>query len=81
MTHALDTTVVEIDVRDFYLRRQSVSQYRKPVIVRSDLDSTFLQILHRLVTAAMSKDELDGLATKGAAEQLMPKTNPKHRFA
>jgi hypothetical protein len=33
MTHALDTLIVEVDVRDFDFRRQTLRTHCKPMIV------------------------------------------------
>ena len=40
-----------------------------------------LQILHRLVGAAMAKLQLEGLPAKSLSENLVSEANPKNRHA
>ncbi len=79
MAHAFNTAIVEIDMRHFNLRRETIGLDRETVIVRSDFHSALLQVFHRLVSAAMPKGEFESLTAKGAAQQLVPKTNSKRR--
>ena len=43
VAHPFDALIVEIDVRYFDFGRQAVSEHRKAVIVRSDLDVAVLK--------------------------------------
>ena len=56
MPHAFHAAVIEIDVRDFDFRRQSICLDREPVIVRSDLNVAVAKVLYRLIATAMSED-------------------------
>ena len=55
VAQAFDALVVEIDVRDFHFRRQTAGFYGKPMIVRSDLDVTVLEVFNRLIAAPMAE--------------------------
>src|SRR5256885_3468460 len=57
MAHALDTLVVEVDVRHFHFSGQAVGLHRKAVIVRGNLNVAAAKVFDRLATAAMTKDQ------------------------
>ena len=81
VTHAFNALVVEVYVRNFNFGRERVSFYRKAVIVRSDFHVAVAKVLHGLIAAAMAEHQLESVSAKGAAEQLMAKTNSKSRRA
>src|SRR5262249_1558255 len=51
----LDRAVVQVDVRPLHVRRQALGIDREPVILRGDLDLAGLQLLDRMVPAAMAE--------------------------
>ena len=79
--HALDTLVIQVDMRHFDFGRQAVGLHGKAVIVRGDLDVAVAKIFDRLIAAAMAKHELESLAAKRAPQQLMAKADAKRRHA
>jgi hypothetical protein len=79
MPQAFDATVVKIQVSHFYLGWKTICQHREAVIVRSDFHATLQQIFNRLIATTMAEDKLKSLAPKGAAQQLVTKTDSKSR--
>ena len=73
--------VVEIDLGGFHLGRgQGAWIDRKPVILGGDADPARGQVLDRLVAAAMTELELEGLSPERVAENLVAQANAEDRL-
>ena len=81
VAHSFDALVVEIDVSNFDLGRQTVSTNSEAVIVRRDLHAASRHFFHGLIPAAMAEDEFESLGAKRASQQLMSETDAEHRDA
>ena len=79
VAHAFDTAVVEVYMCDLHLGRKTISLDRKAVIVRSNFDSSMLQVFDRLVAAPMPEFQFKGLAPNRKPEDLMSEANPEDR--
>src|SRR5215211_234080 len=55
------------------------AEHREAVVLRGDLDSTRLQVLHRVVRAAMAERQLEGVEPDRPAEQLVAEADAPHR--
>ena len=75
-----DGLVVEVDVRDLELGRQGLGIDGEAVVLRGDLDRAGLQVLHRLVRAAVAELELERLRAAGQAEQLVAQADAEDRL-
>ena len=75
MAQAFDRAIVQIEMRHPRVRGQRIGIHGKPVVLGRDLDLVAIEILDRMVGAAMPELELVGLGTQGEAEQLMAETD------
>src|SRR5438105_15441201 len=71
MAHSFDCLIVQIDSVDLQFGGQGIGVNSKPVVLRSDFNATGLQILNRLIAAAMAEFELEGLSPESLAEDLV----------
>ena len=61
--HAFQRVVVQINVRQFdFTLRQRIRIDGEIMVVRRDLDLPRVQLLHRMISAVMSKLQLEGLS-------------------
>src|SRR5262245_12172339 len=74
-----NTVDVEIHVRDFDPRRETLCSDGEAVVVAGDFHSSRGKILDRLIAAAMPKLELVRFPAEGQTQKLMPQTNAKDR--
>src|SRR5581483_6533181 len=76
MAQTFERRVVQVHVRqlDFGLR-QRVGIYREVVVVRSDLDLARVQLLHRMIAAVVAELQLERLAAKREARELVAETD------
>src|SRR5688572_443049 len=81
VTEALDGSIVEIEVRDAHIPRQGLGIHRETVILGRDFNLAGAEILDRMVCAAMSELQLEGLAANRQSEDLVPQTDAEHRHA
>src|SRR5882724_10780817 len=81
VTQAFDGLVVEIDVRDLDIFRQRRRIDGKAVVLRCDLDLARLEIFDRVVRAAMTELQLEGLAAKRETENLVAEADAEKRHA
>ncbi len=65
VTHAFDRVIVQITVRHFQIRWQRIFGHRKAVILRSDFHFACVQILHRLIGAAVAEFEFERFCPAG----------------
>ena len=79
MAQPFDGTVIEIEVRDLDVGRQRLRIDRKPVVLRSDLDLAGLELLDRMVGAAMPELQLVGISTHRERQDLVAKTDAEYR--
>lgn len=80
MTHALNGTIIQVDVRDLYIGRQAGRIDGKAVILTGDADAAIAQIFDRLIASTVTKLELEGFATIRVTQQLMPQADAKDRL-
>jgi len=64
----LHTTVVQVDVRDLYLRWEAISVDRKTVVVGGDLYLSGEQVFHRLVASPVAELQLVRSSSEGQAQ-------------
>ncbi len=80
MTEAFERVVVEVDVRglaaDFF---EAVRIDREAVVLAGDLDLAGVQVLHRLIAAAMAELELECLGAQRQAQQLVAEADAEDR--
>lgn len=74
-----DGVVIEVDVGDLDIRRQRLAVNREAVVVRSYLDLAGVEVLDRLVAAAVSEFELVRFAAEDLAEYLVTEADAEHR--
>src|SRR5579864_587914 len=77
----LDGSVVQIDVSDFDVVRKRCRVHGKAMILRRDFDLASLQLLHRVVGAAVAELQLECLPAHRQAQNLMAETDAKYRNA
>ena len=51
----------------------------KAMVLSCDRDDAGLDVLNRLISAAVSKGKLNGLSAEGVSDDLVPHADPKHR--
>jgi hypothetical protein len=78
---ALDRAVVEVDLGDPAIRRQTVGIDGEAVILAGDRHLAGQQVLHRLVAAVVAELELEGAAAHRQSEQLMTEADAEDRRA
>ena len=71
--------VVQVYVRYFDVGGKRVGVDGEAVVVRGDLYTAGLQVLDRLVAAAVAELQLECLGAECLAYQLMPETDAEHR--
>src|SRR5207249_11594843 len=81
VSHAFDGPVVQIDAIDRNIGRQRGWIDREAMVLRSDFNFAGLQVLHRLVRAAMAEFQFEWLAAKCLPENLVPQTDTENRNA
>ena len=82
MAQALVRMVVQIQVRDFDVTRwQRIRINAEAVILRSDLDFSGKQILHRMVRAVVAEFQLEGFAAESKAAELVSEADAEDRDA
>ena len=79
MADALDRAVVQITMRHFEHRGQILFGNREAVVLRRDLDPAGVEVLHRLVRAAVAELELERRGPASQRQQLMTETNAENR--
>src|SRR5262249_10321233 len=55
-------------------------RHNKAVVLRGDLDTAGLQVLDRVIAAAMTEMHLDGARAEGKGKQLMPEADAEDRY-
>src|SRR4029079_3667415 len=79
--HPFQRVVVQIDVGEFHFTlRQRIRIDSKIMVVRRDLDLPRVQLLYGMVSAMMSKLQLESFSAKRNSRELMPKANPEDRL-
>ena len=76
-----DGAVVQIEVRHPRGGRQRVGIDGEAVVLGGDLDGAGVQLLHRMVAAAMPELQLVGLRAERQGHQLVAQTDAEHRHA
>ena len=71
VTHAFHRLIVQINAIDRDLGGQRTRIDRETVVLGSDFDPAAFEILDRLISSAMTKLQLEGLATKGLTQNLV----------
>ena len=71
MAQPLDGVVIEVDVANFDLLRQGIRIDRVAVILRRDVHQARLEVLDRVVGAAMPELELESAAADCASHDLI----------
>src|SRR6476469_6289921 len=80
--HAFERVVVQINVGQFdFTLRQRIGIDSEVVVVRRNLDLPRVQLLHRMVSAVMSKLQLKSFPTESDSSELMPQANSENRLA
>src|ERR1700675_3556707 len=81
MSHPLYGSVIEVDVCELdVFVRDAGNVHGKAVVLRGDLDLPGCQVFDGLVAAMVAKLELEGLAPKSEAQDLMSKADAEDRF-
>ena len=75
----LDGAVVEVDVGDLHVRRQRRRIDGEAVVLRGDLDLAGLELLDRVVGAAVAELQLVGLAAHRQRQDLVAEADAEHR--
>src|SRR5690606_8368900 len=76
VAQALDGVIVEIDFRDDGVAGlEALGIRREAVVLRGDGDATGLEVLDRLVAAAVTELELERLSAEGVREHLVSQTD------
>src|SRR4051794_26354928 len=91
---ALDGAVVEVQVRQLRGAEVGLppdglvgvdrllsagAEHREAMVLRGDLDAAGLEVLHRVVAAAVAERQLEGLQAHGPAQQLVAEADPERR--
>lgn len=79
MSKTLARVVVEIDMSELQIIRQSCLVDCKTMVLTGDLDFAGREILDGLVASAMPKLEFVGAGAKGERKQLMAQADTKSR--
>src|SRR2546425_11724775 len=77
MAEALDGSVVQIEMRHLDVLGQRRRVDGEAVVLRSDFDLPGLELLHRMIRAAMTEFQLERLAPHREAEDLMTEADAK----
>ena len=81
VAHTLDAVVVQVDVGQLHqLRIQTGHVHAEAMVLGGDFDLAGLEILDRLVAAAVAEFEFVGLAAIGQAEDLVAQADAEDRF-
>ena len=75
---ALNGIIVKVKVTDTSIFWQTLLIHREAVILNGDLNFPRGEVLHRVISAAVSEFELVGLAAHHLAQDLVTKTDSKH---
>ena len=79
---AFQSRIVQIHVREFdFAIWQRIRIDGEVMVVRRDLDLPRCQLLHRMISAVMSKLELKSFPAEGDAGELMSETDAKDGLA
>ena len=81
VAHPFHGLIVEIDPVHAHLRRQRLGSTANPWFCEVISTLPASQVLHRLVAAAMAEFQLERLAAKSLAQNLVPQADPKNRRA
>src|SRR3954471_19320550 len=80
MRKAFDGVVVQAAVCDLQERWQRIFSDCEAVVLRCDFDRSGLQILHRMVRAAVAELDLEGFRAAGKAEELVAQADAEDRL-
>src|SRR5262245_1328400 len=79
MPQPFDRAVVQVDVSDLDVGRKRLRIDGKAVVLRGDFHLAGLELLHRMVRAAMSEFELERVAAHRQAKNLMTEADSEYR--
>ena len=71
--------IIQVSAVDAHLRRKLIRINGEPVVLCRDLDPSRLVVLDRLITAPMTKLELECLCPEGLPKQLMTQADAENR--
>ena len=81
MSHPFRGTVIQVDLREFYLIRvQGLRIYTEPVILGGDDDPPRGQIFNRLIRPPVTEFQLEGLSPESQSQELVAETYSEDRF-
>src|SRR5919201_6474256 len=80
VAHTFHRAVIQINVRDFHIRRKRLRIDCESVILCGNGDFAGAQILHWLVRAAMAKFQFECRSAECESENLMTETNAEDRL-
>src|SRR6185312_11811272 len=78
MPQAFERVVVQIDVRELdFTLRERIRIHGEVVVVRGDLDFSRTQLLHGMISAVVSKLQLESFSAESNPCELMAKAYPE----
>ena len=81
MAQPLDGPVVQARVRDLDAGRQRARLDGEAVVLRRDLDAARLEVLHRVIAAAVAELELERPSAERQREHLVAQADAEQRAA